>query len=76
MAKLDGVREELGWLKILFTVLAAVDVSLIAWVSQTYDTAKNALLFVAMAAAVVVTAHVIWINQVAYRKIRELKDLS
>lgn len=75
MAKLDSAREELGWLKVLFTVLAAVDVSLIAWLSQAYDTAKSALLFVGMAAAAVLTAHVIWINHVAYRKIRELKDL-
>jgi hypothetical protein len=75
MAMLDSVREELGWLKVLFTVLAAIDVSLIAWLSQAYDTAKNALLFAAMAAAGILTAYVIWINQVAYRKIRELKDL-
>jgi hypothetical protein len=75
MAMLDSAREELGWLKVLFAVLAAIDVSLIAWVSQTYDTSKNALLFAAMAAAGVLTAYVIWINQVAYRKIRELKDL-
>lgn len=75
MAQLDSAREELGWLKVLFTVLAAIGVSLIAWLSQAYDTAKNALLFVAMAAAAVVTAYVIWINRVAYRKIREVKDL-
>lgn len=44
MAQLDSAREELGWLKVLFTVLAAIGVSLIAWLSQAYDTAKNALL--------------------------------
>ena len=75
MAQLDSAREELGWLKVLFAVVAAVDVSLVAWISQTYDTAKNALLFVAIAAAMLVTASAIWINRAAYRKIRELKDL-
>jgi hypothetical protein len=75
MAKLDSAKEELGWLKVLFTVLAAIDVSLVAWVSQTYGTAKNALLFAAIAAAGVLTAAAFWINQVAYRKIRELRDL-
>ena len=75
MAKLDSAKEELGWLKVLFTLLAALDVSLVAWVSQGYGTAKNALLLVAMAGAGVVTALVIWINHAAYRKIRELRDL-
>lgn len=75
MAKLDSAREELGWLKVVFTILAAVDVSLVAWVSQAYDTAKNALLLVAIVAATLVTAAALWINQHAYRKIRELKDL-
>ena len=65
----------MGWLKVVFSVLAAVDVSLVAWISQTYDTAKGALLFVAMAAAAVATAYAFWINQVAYRKIRELREL-
>jgi hypothetical protein len=75
MAKLDSAKEELGWLKVLFTVLAAMDVSLVAWVSQTYGTARNALLFVAIAAAALLTVSAIWINQIAYRKIRELRDL-
>ena len=75
MAKLDSAKEELGWLKVLFTLLAALDVSLVAWISQTYGTARNALLFVAMAAAALATVLVIWINHAAYRKIRELRDL-
>jgi hypothetical protein len=32
--KVDGAKEELGWLEVLFAVLSAVDASLIAWIPQ------------------------------------------
>ena len=75
MAKLDSAKEEIGWLKVLFAVLAAVDASLVAWLSQTYSTANRILLICAILAAAVITACVVWINRVAYRRIRELGNL-
>jgi hypothetical protein len=75
MATLDSTREELGWLKVVFTIVAAVDVSLVAWVSQAYETARGPLLLIAIVAATLITAAALWINQHAYRKIRELRDL-
>jgi len=75
MSKLDGAKEELGWLKVVFAVLAAIDASLVAWLAQAYDTASNSLLFLASLAAVVIGASIVWINRVAYRKIREVENL-
>jgi hypothetical protein len=34
MSKLDSAREELGWLKVVFAVLVAIDASLVAWVHE------------------------------------------
>jgi len=32
----DGIKEEIGWLKLIFGGLMAIDVSLIAWVGQDF----------------------------------------
>ena len=75
MAKADSAKEEIGWLKVVFAVAAATDVSLLAWVSQTAGTAAGRLMVAAITAAVLLTVSVFWINRLAYRKIRELENL-
>jgi 4-hydroxybenzoate polyprenyltransferase len=75
MSKLDRLKEELGWLKVAFALLVAMDASLFAWVAQAYSTASKELLWLAIFAAVLLTAAVVWINRVAYRKIREVENL-
>jgi hypothetical protein len=75
MSKLDSAKEELGWLKLLFAAAVAIDTSLVAWLSQAYNTAISILLVLAVVAIAVLTAAAIWINRLAYRKIRELENL-
>ncbi len=75
MSKVDGIREELGWLKVVFAVLVAIDVSLVAWVAQNYGAANSVLVIAAIVAVAVLTAVVVWVNRLAYRKIRELENL-
>ncbi len=75
MSKADGIKEELGWLKVVFGVLVAVDVSLVAWVAQNFSSPNRVLVWGAILAVAVVTAGVVWINRLAYRRIRELEQL-
>jgi hypothetical protein len=75
MPKADGIREELGWLKVVFAVLVAIDVSLVAWVAQNYNVANGVLVVAAIVAVTVLTAVIVWVNRLAYRKIRELESL-
>ena len=75
MSKVDGVKEELGWLKVVFAVFIAIDVSLVAWVAQNYNATNGILVVVAIVAVAVLTAVVVWVNRLAYRKIRELENL-
>jgi 4-hydroxybenzoate polyprenyltransferase len=75
MSKADGIKEELGWLKVVFGVLVAVDVSLVAWVAQNVSSPNRVLVWGAIFAVAVVTAGVVWINRLAYRRIRELEQL-
>jgi len=75
MSKLDRLKEELGWLKVVFAVSAAIDASLVAWLAQAYTTATTTLVVVAITAAACLSALLLWINRAAYRRMRELEDL-
>lgn len=66
MARMDRVKEALGWLKVVFVTLVALDISLIAWF---------VLLFLAFFAIVGATAAIIGVNHAAYRRMAELEKL-
>jgi hypothetical protein len=75
VSKLDSAKEELGWLKVVFAVLVVIDASLIAWVSQTYASAHAVLVALAIIAAIALSGILVWLNGLAYRRIRELENL-
>ena len=75
MAHIDKVKEEIGWLKVVFAILLAADISLVAWGVQNYEKASPLLLTIGVIAAFLVTLTIIWVNSVAYRKINKLEDL-
>ena len=75
MAKIDKLKEEIGWLKIIFAILIATDISLGAWVVQNYGKTSKILLIVSVIGVFLLTFVIVWVNQVAYRKIDELEEL-
>ena len=75
MSKVDKLKKEIGWLKVVFAILVAIDISLVGWLAQNYDDAPIVLQILCSVAAVVITGGVVWINMVAYRKIDELEEL-
>ena len=75
MAHIDKVKEEIGWLKVVFAILLAADISLVAWGIQNYQKASPLLLTIGLIAAFLVTLTIIFVNNVAYRKINKLEDL-
>ncbi len=75
MAKADRAKEEIGWLKVVFAIAAAVDASLLAWLAQKYSSADLLLVILAIIATAVLTGYVAWVNVVAYRRIREVENL-
>lgn len=75
MAQIDKVKEEVGWLKVIFAILIATDISLVAWVIQNYGKAHPVLLIIGAIAAILLIFILVWINNVAYRKINKLEDL-
>lgn len=75
MAQIDKLKEEIGWLKVVFAILIATDISLVAWVIQNYGKASPSLLVTGAIAAILITLIIIWINKAAYRKIDKLEEL-
>ena len=75
MAHIDKVKEEIGWLKVIFAILLAADISLVAWGVQNYGKTSPLFLTIGVIAAFLVTLAITWINSIAYRKINKLEDL-
>ena len=74
MSKADRLKEEIGWLKLVFGALLAVDVSLVAWLAQNYATARRVLVLASLVAILILTGVVVWVNRLAYRRIEQLED--
>jgi 4-hydroxybenzoate polyprenyltransferase len=74
-AKADRIKEALGWLKVVFAALVAVDVALIAWLAQNFQGAENVLVILALVAVVFTTGAIVGVNHAAYRRISELENL-
>lgn len=74
MSKADRIKEEIGWLKVVFAVCVALDASLVAWLSQNYDTAPPVIVATGFVAALVLAVVVVYVNRRAYRCIEELED--
>lgn len=74
VARIDRLKEEIGWLKVPFGLLVVVDASLLGWLAQSYSTASAVVVFAASIASIAVTAAVFWMNRVAYRRIADLEE--
>ena len=73
MSKAERLREEIGWLKVAFAVAVALDASLIGWLAQN-DTTSTPLFIPGVIAAVVLAVVIAYVNQLAYRRLKELED--
>jgi hypothetical protein len=74
MVRVDRLTEEIGWLKIVFGILVAIDASLLGWLAQNCTTASRLLVLMAFAAAAAVTFVVARVNRRAYIRIEQLED--
>ena len=72
MAEIDKVKEEIGWLKAVFALLIATDVSLLGWAAQNFFKLPTFLLVISVILLLCITFAIIFINRKAYKKIDEL----
>jgi len=74
VSKAERLKEEIGWLKVVFAVSVALDASLVAWLAQNFDTTSRFLLVAGVVAVVVLAVVVAYVNRLAYRRLKELED--
>jgi hypothetical protein len=74
MSKTDRIKEELGWLKVVFSIFVAIDVSLVAWLAQNYNKTSDILVVFGFSAVVILTIVVVWVNRVAMQRFKELEE--
>ena len=75
MPKLDKVKEELGWLKVIFAIAVATNLSLMAYLAQNYKIQDSLFSILNGSAIILVTFLIIIINRKAYKKIDEIGEL-
>jgi len=75
VSEIDKIKEEIGWLKVVFGLLVAIDVSLIGWTAQHFAETSTLQLFLATFLVALITWGIIAVNRRAYRKIDESGDL-
>lgn len=74
MARVDRLKEEIGWLKVPFGLLLVIDASLLGWLAQSYDTSSPALVLAAGGATIAVSINLFRMNGVAYRRLRDIEE--
>ncbi len=75
MARIDKLKEEIGWLKVIFAISIATDISLIAWLVENFKKEDPFLLLIGGFGALLFMVVIIWINRITYRKINDLEEL-
>lgn len=74
MAKIDRIKEEIGWLKVIFAALVAIDASLIGWLTQNYSTATMATVIGAIVAATVAMVGIVLLQFLVYSRLEKLEN--
>jgi len=69
----DRIKEEIGWLKVYFTLFFAADGSLIAWAAQHWEAAERMRLLCSGGAALIMTAILAFTNRRVYKLLDQLE---
>ena len=75
MSKMDKEKEFIGYLKVVFGVLVAIDMSSVAWLFQHSDELGGLKASIAAALILCVTCAIILLNKKILNKIDDLEDL-
>ncbi len=75
MAKIDEIKELIGFLKVLFATFVAIDVSLIAWLNKNYSESGFVFNFAALLLATLFSVGIVLVVKAILKNIKSLKDL-
>ncbi len=75
MAKLDEIKEFIGFLKAIFIMLAVINTSLIAWVFKSFNTELEFKLYIVNGLIVFISIAIALLFLKILKEIKKLKDL-
>ena len=75
MPKIDKIKEQIGWLKVVFALLFATDLSLIAYLFNNLELLNGVKIVLVLIGLFFVTLGMLYINRVAMNKIDSLEDI-
>ena len=76
VSQTDKIKEEIGWLKVVFGALVATDISLVAWLAQNFRTTDFPLIVLAVITVAGTTIAIIGVNHAAFRRMAQLEKLN
>ena len=75
MSKNEKIKEQIGWLKVVFGILSAVLVSMAGWLATNYNQSEEILVIITLSLIVFNALLIILVNKKAYSKMDQLEEL-
>lgn len=75
MGRLDREKEAIGFLKVVFSISIAINVSLIAWLYQKFEALNILDMMIVFSLVSFLTLGIIVVNKKILTKIDDLEDL-
>lgn len=75
MSKNEKIKEQIGWLKVVFGILSAVLVSMAGWLAANYNVSDKNLVIITLSLIVFNAILIILVNKKAYSKMDQLEEL-
>ncbi len=75
MAKIDKIKEQIGYLKVIFALLFATDLSMIAYLFNKFDQLSTIKIGLVLIGILFVTLSIYFINREILAMIDEMEEL-
>lgn len=75
MSEEKQIEQTIGWYKVVFVILSAIDISLFAWFVRYYATENRALLLVCASGIIAITVIIAIINKHVIKLLHRLREL-
>ena len=75
MSRAEKIKEQIGWLKVIFGILTAIVVSLIGFIATSYKVAEPIIIVLSLIVVALLSFGIIIVNKKAYAKMDELEEL-
>ena len=75
MSEEKRLEIEIGWYKVVFAILVATDISLLAWLAQKYNNLEPVLVVVSVLAVFAITASIYFLNKRVFKCLDRIEEL-